>query len=75
MLEPFVELTWNDPALKITDMLQGYNGFVIFVMQWLNEERLVQRLVEMIDPSETPEVLLRMSASVCACRFILVLCE
>lgn len=30
----------------------------IYVMQWLNEERLVQRLVEMIDPSQTPEVLL-----------------
>jgi len=30
---------------------------VIFIMQWLNEERLVQRLVEMIDPSQTPEVL------------------
>jgi len=26
-------------------------------MQWLNEERLVQRLVEMIDPSQSPEVL------------------
>jgi len=25
-------------------------------MQWLNEERLVPRLVEMIDPSQTPEV-------------------
>ena len=52
------KLTFSKLPLTIGPCSQNHvSESVIFVMQWLNEERLVQRLVEMIDPSQTTEVL------------------